>query len=79
MRRAHKTLCSRIIFSQPFCKDARQRIGAAKWIHSHVKQPGDGLGTKLVCSIENTMWPVRDASTPINTVSLSRDSQTLMM
>ena len=36
-------------------------------------------GAELVCSVENTMCPVSDASTPIDTVSLSRDSPTIMM
>ena len=36
-------------------------------------------GAELVCSVENTKCPVSDASTPIETVSLSRDSPTMMM
>ena len=36
-------------------------------------------GAELVCRVENTRWPVSDASTPIDTVSLSRDSPTMMM
>ena len=36
-------------------------------------------GAELVCRVENTKWPVSEASTPMATVSLSRDSPTMMM
>jgi hypothetical protein len=35
-------------------------------------------GAELVCRVESTRWPVSEASTPIETVSLSRDSPTMM-
>ena len=36
-------------------------------------------GALFVCSVANTRWPVSDASMPIDTVSLSRISPTMMM
>ena len=35
-------------------------------------------GALLVCRVENTRWPVSEASRPIDTVSLSRISPTMI-
>ena len=35
-------------------------------------------GALLVCRVENTRWPVSEASTPMLAVSLSRISPTMM-
>ena len=36
-------------------------------------------GALFVCSVANTRWPVSEASMPVETVSLSRISPTMMM
>ena len=36
-------------------------------------------GAELVCRVANTRWPVSEASIPIEVVSLSRISPTMMM
>ena len=36
-------------------------------------------GALLVCSVANTRWPVSEASMPVQVVSLSRISPTMMM
>ena len=66
-------------FSKPLSQYLQQRIGKVKWIDSHVQRRVMDSGAKLVGSVENTIVPVRDAFTPINTVALLHDLPSMVM
>ena len=65
--------------SKPLSQYLQQRIGKVKWIDSHVQRRVMDSGAELVGSVENTIMPVSNASTPIDTVALLHDLLTMMM
>ena len=66
-------------FSKPLSQYLQQRIGKVKWMDSHVQRRVMDSGAKLVGSVKNTIVPVSDASTPIDSVALLHDLLTKVM